>query len=197
MPPEKQLWILTGGNGAGKSTFYRLFLEPRGMIFINADNIARDLAPEGPEEASYRAARLAEIIRSELLQEGATFCYETVFSHPSKIDFIAQARALGYQVVLVFIHLGCPDLNKARVAQRVGEGGHAVPESKIESRIPRTLGNVRQALALANEVHVIDNSSLQHPFVRVARLCDGELERYQPLEVWATELLADYLEALN
>lgn len=193
MPPEKQLWILTGGNGAGKSTFYRLFLEPRGMVFINADNIARDLAPDSPEEASYRAARLAEVIRSDLLQEGATFCYETVFSHPSKIDFIAQARALGYQVVLVFIHLDCPDLNKARVAQRVGEGGHAVPEMKIESRIPRTLGNVRRALALANEVHIIDNSSLHQPFVRVACLREGRLEPIHPLEPWASELLSDYL----
>lgn len=193
MPPEKQLWILTGGNGAGKSTFYRLFLEPRGMVFINADNIARDLSPDSPEEASYRAARLAEIIRYELLQEGATFCYETVFSHPSKIDFIADARALGYQVILVFIHLDCSDLNKARVAQRVGKGGHAVPEIKIESRIPRTLDNVRQALALANEVHVIDNSSLQQPFVRIARLRDGMLERYQSLDGWAETLLSDYL----
>lgn len=192
MPPAKQLWILTGGNGAGKSTFYKLFLEPRGMVFINADNIARDLSPDSPEEASYRAARLAEIIRYELLQEGATFCYETVFSHPSKIDFIAQARALGYQVVLVFIHLGFTGLNKARVAQRVSEGGHAVPETKIESRIPRTLNNVRRALTLADEAHLIDNSSLDQPFVRVARLRDGALETYQPLEPWARELLADY-----
>lgn len=193
MAPDKQLWILTGGNGAGKSTFYRLFLEPRGMVFINADNIARDLSPDSPEEASYRAAQLAEIIRYELLQEGATFCYETVFSHPSKIDFIADARALGYQVILVFIHLGCSELNKARVAQRVGEGGHAVPEIKIESRIPRTLGNVRRALALANEAHIIDNSSLQQPFVRIARLREGMLERYQPFDGWAEELLSDYL----
>lgn len=193
MPPQKQLWILTGGNGAGKSTFYRLFLEPRGMVFINADNIARDLSPDNPEEASYRAARLAEVIRYELLQESATFCYETVFSHPSKIDFVAEARARGYQVILVFIHLDGSDLNKARVAQRVGEGGHAVPEIKIESRIPRTLGNVRRALALANEVHVIDNSSLEQPFVRLARLHKGVLERYQPLDGWAEELLSGYL----
>ncbi|MEH6387750.1 MAG: AAA family ATPase [Pseudomonas profundi] len=193
MPPQKQLWILTGGNGAGKSTFYRLFLEPRGMVFINADNIARDLSPDNPEEASYRAARLAEVIRYELLQEGATFCYETVFSHPSKIDFVAEARARGYQVILVFIHLDGSDLNKARVAQRVGEGGHAVPEIKIESRIPRTLGNVRRALALANEVHVIDNSSLDQPFVRIARLREGVLERYQPLDGWAEALLSEYL----
>ncbi|WP_150298884.1 AAA family ATPase [Pseudomonas profundi] len=193
MPPQKQLWILTGGNGAGKSTFYRLFLEPRGMVFINADNIARDLSPDNPEEASYRAARLAEVIRYELLQEGATFCYETVFSHPSKIDFVAEARARGYQVILVFIHLDGSDLNKARVAQRVGEGGHAVPENKIESRIPRTLGNVRWALALANEVHVIDNSSLDQPFVRIARLREGVLERYQPLDGWAEALLSEYL----
>ncbi|MFN3582101.1 MAG: AAA family ATPase, partial [Pseudomonas sp.] len=83
MSGAKQLWVLTGGNGAGKSTFFRLCLEPRGMAFINADQIARDIDPEHPEQASYEAARLAALLRDGLLREGRSFCYETVFSHPS------------------------------------------------------------------------------------------------------------------
>ena len=56
------------------------------------------------------------------MQAGISFCFETVFSHPSKIDFLVQAKASGYQVILMMIHLGSPQLNQARIAmQGVGE----------------------------------------------------------------------------
>lgn len=60
MTNAKQLWLLVGGNGAGKSTFYRLYLEPLGLPFVNADILARIVYPEAPEAHSYEAAKLAE-----------------------------------------------------------------------------------------------------------------------------------------
>ena len=192
--PRKQLWLLAGGNGAGKSTFYRTALQPRGMALVNADNIARDMAPDSTEEASYAAAQLAEHLRYDLLNKGVSFCFETVFSHPSKIDFIAQAKALGYEVVLVFIHLDNSDLNKARVIQRVSEGGHNVPEEKIESRIPRTLNHIKTALPLADEVYLLDNSRWDMPLRRIAALKAGTPVIYaDTLPAWARELVRDYL----
>ena len=192
--PRKQLWLLAGGNGAGKSTFYRTALQPRGMALVNADNIARDMAPDSTEEASYAAAQLAEHLRYDLLNKGVSFCFETVFSHPSKIDFIAQAKALGYEVVLVFIHLDNSDLNKARVIQRVSEGGHNVPEEKIESRIPRTLNHIKTALPLADEVYLLDNSRWDMPLRRIAALKAGTPVIYaDTLPAWARDLLRDYL----
>jgi predicted ABC-type ATPase len=139
----KQLWILVGGNGAGKSTFYKNYLEPLGLPFVNADILARMVYPDAPEEHSYDAAKLAEQMRRELLLSGASFCFETVYSHPSKIDFVAHAKALGYEVVMVVIHLQFAELNQARVAERVSEGGHSVPDEKVSSRIPRTLQHVK------------------------------------------------------
>jgi len=141
---RKQLWILAGGNGAGKSTFYRTQLAPLGLPFINADVLAKELYPQSPEEHSYDAAKRASEIRFQLLHEGRSFCFETVFSHPSKIDFVAQAKALGYEIVLVFIHLDTVSLNQARVAQRLSEGGHNVPDEKVASRIPRLLQNIKK-----------------------------------------------------
>ena len=131
---KKQLWILAGGNGAGKSTFYRTRLAAKGLVFINADIIARQLYPDTTEIHSYDAAMIAAEMRSQLLQQGRNFCFETVFSHPSKIDFIAEAKALGYEIILVFIHLDDSALNQARIAQRVSEGGHTVPADKVEFR---------------------------------------------------------------
>jgi predicted ABC-type ATPase len=189
----KQLWLLAGGNGAGKSTFYRLMLEPMGMPFVNADLLAKRLFPDDPEGRSYEAALLATEMREELLVKGQSFCFETVFSHPSKIDFLAKAKAFGYQTILVFIHVDSLSLNKARISQRVAEGGHNVPDDKVEGRIPRTLENVRTAIPLCDQVRILDNSRCDDPFKQVATIRDQHLQKHQnPLPAWASDLLSDF-----
>ncbi|WP_269621554.1 AAA family ATPase [Zhongshania sp. BJYM1] len=194
MNEEKQLWLLAGGNGSGKSTFYRTQLQPHDLPFVNADILAKELFPEQPEQHSYEAAKLAEQIRLQLLRDGRTFCFETVFSHPSKIDFVAQAKALGYEIELVFIHLDNTALNNARVSQRVEEGGHNVPENKVNERIPRTLQNIKSALPLCDRAYFLDNSRSDNPFKQIAVLGDGEVTAKQsPLPQWAKDILMDYL----
>ncbi len=190
MSQQPQLWLLVGGNGAGKSTFHRLALEPLGLPFVNADVLARIAYPEAPEANSYAAARLAAQQRDSLLLQGLSFCYETVYSHPSKIDVVARARSLGYRIVLVLIHLQQRELNLARVSQRVYENGHHVPDDKVIQRIPRTLEHVRRSIPLLDELRVFDNSSAETPFLPVFSLCDGLLEQQMdPLPGWAVELL--------
>ena len=194
MTERKQLWILAGGNGVGKSTFYRTQLAPLDFPFINADILAKELYPETPEEHSYDAAKLATEMRFQLLHEGRSFCFETVFSHPSKIDFVAQAKALGYQIILVFIHLDTVSLNQARVAQRLSEGGHNVPDEKVASRIPRLLQNIKQTLPLCDQVRILNNSRIDSPFQQVAVIRNGQtIQQEIPLPDWAEDLLESYL----
>ncbi len=191
---NKQLWLLAGGNGAGKSTFYNIRLKPLGLPFVNADLLAKQLYSDQPEIHSYDAAKVAEKIRMTLLAEGQSFCFETVFSHPSKIDFIAQAKAMGYEVILVFIHLKSVSLNQARVAQRVSEGGHNVPENKVRDRIPRVLQNIKKALPLCDTCYFLDNSRLDNPFQQVAHIQNGQLlYKAEQIPSWAEIMLNDYL----
>ena len=193
MSKKKQLWLLTGGNGAGKSTFYRTRLAPSSLSFVNADIIAKLLYPQAPEANSYHAAKLAEHLRLQLLRQGRSFCFETVFSHPSKIDFVAQAKTLGYEIILVFIHLCDPALNQARIAQRVSEGGHNVPADKVISRIPRTLKLIKKTLPLCDHVYILDNSRADNPFQQLTVIRDGQIVfRYGVMPDWCRELLADY-----
>lgn len=193
MNKKKQLWLLAGGNGTGKSTFYRTRLAPSGLPFVNADIIAKLLYPQAPEAHSYHAAKLAEHLRLQLLRQGRSFCFETVFSHPSKIDFVAHAKTLGYEVVLVFIHLCDPALNQARIAQRVSEGGHHVPDDKVISRIPRTLKLIKKTLPLCDQVYILDNSRADNPFQQLAVIRNGHIAfRHDVMPDWGRELLADY-----
>jgi predicted ABC-type ATPase len=187
---QPQLWLLVGGNGAGKSTFHRLALERLGLPFVNADVLARIAYPEAPEANSYAAARLADQQRDSLLLQGLSFCYETVYSHPAKIDVVARARSLGYWIILVLIHLQRPELNLARVNQRLRECGHHVPDDKVIGRIPRTLEHVRRTIPLVDELRVFANSSAESPFLPMFSRCDGVQDRpMEPLSTWAADLL--------
>jgi predicted ABC-type ATPase len=190
MAVSRQLWILAGGNGAGKTTFYNLFLAPKGIKLVNADIIAEAISPENPAKVSYAAANVAEQIRERLLQQGVSFCFETVFSHVSKIDFVANAKAQGYEIVLVYIHLDTSELNEARVYQRITEGGHSVPVDKIHSRIPRTMEHIGVVLPLVDEARLLDNSYRNNPFQQVACVKQGRRQWINdPLPHWAEEIL--------
>lgn len=184
---HRRLWVLAGANGAGKSTFQKLYLQS--LPFVNADLLAKSFFPDDPEGQSYAAARLAKQLRENLLSRGISFCFETVFSHPSKIDFVARAKGLGYEINMIYIHLEMPDLNVARVAQRVASGGHTVPERKVRERIARTLENVSQALPLCDRCDILDNSSSTNPYRRVACWQDGELVVFvSPAPPWLYRL---------
>ncbi len=190
MADSRQLWVLAGGNGAGKSTFYNQYLAKSSVKFVNADLIAKDIDSENPEGVSYHAATMAAKIREDLISQGVSFCFETVFSHESKIDFLAQAKANGYRIILVYIHLFDSSLNEARVKQRVSEGGHNVPTEKIHSRIPRTMKHVKTALLIVDEARILDNSSKEDPFQQIIVMKSGNYEvKADPLPEWAKGLL--------
>ena len=190
MANQKLLWVLAGGNGAGKSTFYNLHLAKYGIKFVNADLIAKDIDSENMEVLSYHAATVAAKIREDLISQGVSFCFETVFSHESKIDFLANAKANGYKIILVYIHLFDSSLNEARVKQRVSEGGHNVPIEKIHSRIPRTIKHIKTALSIVDEARILDNSSNDNPFQQIIVMKSGIYEaKTEPLPEWAIDML--------
>lgn len=190
MNSSKQLWVLAGGNGSGKSTFYKMYLARYGLKFVNADLIAGDLNSRDTEGTSYNAATLAARIREGLISQGISFCFETVFSHESKIDFLAQAKANGYKIILIYIHLSDPGLNEARVKQRVSEGGHNVPIEKIYSRIPRTMKLIRTALSLVDEARILDNSYKDDPYRQIIVMKSGNYKfKTDPLPDWVNKIL--------
>jgi predicted ABC-type ATPase len=155
------LVVLAGPNGAGKSTFYKTYLKPAGMRFVNADEIARDLGVD-----AYRAAKIAEGLRRSLIAERASFIFETVFSDPvgDKLQFMKDAELAGYTVVLFFIGIKAPEVSEERVAIRVLKGGQDVPPDKIVERYPRVMQNLRRALVLLSNLRVYDNSDLLDPY---------------------------------
>lgn len=190
MTDRPQLWMLVGGNGSGKTTFYYKFLQSHGIRLINADQIAKELAPDQSEAVSYEAAQIAEQIRFDFLRKGISFCFETVFSHVSKLEFVQQAHALGYEVIMVFIHLDDVQLNLARITQRVAEGGHHVPEDKVRSRIERLVKNIKTAIPYVDRLVIFDNSHRIGAFNYQLEYRNGALHaQAESLKPWAIEFI--------
>lgn len=168
--------VLAGPNGAGKSTLYQVRVAPSfAGPFINADIIQRDELRDPSPEASYEAAQIASSRRAEYLARGRDFATETVFSHPSKLDLIDEARASGFTVIVMHVGVDTPELSVARVGARVEEGGHTVPEEKIRTRYVRGAPFIRAAILKADRGMVFDNSRLNQPPNLCLTFSDGRL----------------------
>lgn len=181
------LIALAGPNGAGKSTFYDAFLARSGLYFANADVLALSLAID-----PYQAAGLADKLRHQLLEQRESFIFETVFSDPvgDKLKFLKEAENAGYAVLLIFIGISSPKLSESRVAMRVAAGGHDVPEQKLHDRFPRTMHNLKRALAEISNVLVYDHSDLDAGYRLVATREDGrEIKLHKPTPAWLRLLL--------
>src|SRR5436190_3928929 len=138
-----QLRIIAGANGSGKTTFVREFL-PRYVTiphFVNADLIAAGLAPFAPEAAALRAGRLMlEEIR-RLAGARADFAFETTLAGRTYEPMLREFKGQGYEVLLYFLWLPDVAVNLQRVAQRVQQGGHNVPEEDVRRRYRRGIAN--------------------------------------------------------
>ena len=106
----------------------------------------------------------ADFIRTKLLDKGVKFTFETVMSHPSKLDFIKKASECGYKVYMYFVSLEDPELNIQRVKARVKMNGHDVPEDKIISRYYRTMSLLYDAIKVVDEAYFFDNSGSRSVF---------------------------------
>ncbi|MHB8532978.1 MAG: zeta toxin family protein, partial [Solirubrobacteraceae bacterium] len=142
-----------------------------GHAYVNADEIARARWPGDPDAHAYEAARVAAETRARLIADERSFIAESVFSHPSKLEEVRAALAAGYQVVVQAM-LVPEELAVKRVAYRVREGGHTVPEHKIRERYGRLWRLVAQAISLVDRAVVYDNSQTAGP-VKVAEFFGG------------------------
>ncbi len=181
------LIALAGANGAGKSTFYKTYLQQLGLQFINADVIAKELNLD-----AYAAAKVAASLREELVRQRESFIFETVFSDPAgdKLAFFQDAAAVGFTVVLLFIGISSPGISNERVVFRRLKGGHDVPADKLITRFPRTLENLRRSIRELPFVLIYDNDDLNDPYRQVAVFEAGHaVELADDLPVWLQEML--------
>ena len=187
--PDPVLHLVAGPNGAGKTTFYDTVLGPATHLqFVNADIIAAQRWPEDPAGRSYDAAGVAAERRSKLIAHRVSFVAETVFSHESKLELVQAAVDAGYLVTLHVVTVP-KALAVARVANRVGVGGHGVPEDKIRERYLRLWPLVAAAIGVVDNAAVYDNSRAERPFRVVATYEHGRVVGEPDWPAWTPKAL--------
>ena len=141
---EKNLYIISGCNGAGKTTASYSVLPTLldCKQFVNADEIAKGLSPFCPESVAIQSGKLMLLRIEELLSADETFSIETTLATRSYSELVKRAQEKGYKVTLLYFWLSSPELAVERVARRVSEGGHNIPKDVIYRRYEKGLKNL-------------------------------------------------------
>jgi predicted ABC-type ATPase len=153
-------WLIAGPNGVGKTTFAMKRLEAiSGSInFVNFDEIARGISPLRPAAAEREAARFALSRIDHLIGSAATFALETTLSGKAQMRLIEAAHDAGFAVNLLYFSVRSPETCLERIARRVTEGGHDVPEQIVRRRFARSLANLPAYLAACDLWRVFEAS---------------------------------------
>lgn len=161
---NKSIYMIAGPNGSGKTTTAHFLLGQHLNFheiyeYINADEIARGLAPLHPQSMNLTASKLMITRLRELLAANQSFAFETTGAGKNYLTYLQQAKNKGYEINLLYLWLKDEDLAVKRVAQRVSQGGHNIPEGDIRRRYKQGIKFVmKYYLPYADNALFIDNS---------------------------------------
>lgn len=191
------LIVIAGPNGSGKTSVTSKLLHHEWMedaIYVNPDIVAQEKFGDwNSPEAIMQSVKYCEHLREKCLAEKHSLIFETVLSVEDKVDFIRRAHEAGFFIRLFFVCTKTPQINAARIAKRVMEGGHDVPIMKIISRYQKSIINCRKAAQYADKTYLYDNSIDNQEVTPLYRMNFGKLAKQyeEDLPEWARLILGE------
>lgn len=173
----KNVYIIAGPNGSGKTTFATMFLPDyvKCPNFVNADLIAEGLAPFEPSSASIKAGKLVLQQIHEFADRGVDFAFETTLSGKSYVKLLTELKAKGYGLHLFFLWIPSPELAIERIKDRVREGGHNVPAEDVRRRFVRGVNNFFKLYESLFDSWMLFDNSKAKPLL-IAKRKNGHME---------------------
>ena len=192
------LIVIAGPNGSGKTSITTKILHHEWVkecIYINPDNIAKEKFGDwNNPQAIINAANLSKEIRQNCIENFQSLIFETVLSASDKIDFILDAKKRGYFIRIFFVGTDTPSINASRIAQRVMEGGHDVPITKIISRYSKSIANCAVCAKIVDRLYVYDNSIDFEEPVLLFKITDGNTAKvYNKINKWAKLIVEKFI----
>ena len=183
----KRYILFAGVNGAGKTTLYQSVSDYKEIPRVNMDEIVRKIGSWKNSKDVAKAGMIATRKIRNYLNEGLSFNQETTLCGKSIIYNINKAKELGYEVILFYIGLDNVEIAKKRVAQRVLDGGHGIPEVDIVRRYTESLNNLKKIILVCDYVKIYDNTV---SFVKVASFVDGKcVDKSDYIPKWLRDTL--------
>ncbi|MFA5093257.1 MAG: zeta toxin family protein [Candidatus Omnitrophota bacterium] len=176
MKNNKNVYIIAGPNGSGKTTFAKKFLPEYAICqnFVNADLIAQGLSPFSPSVFAIKAGRIVLEQINGFAENGVDFGFETTLSGKLYVNLLKKLKARGYKLHLFFLWIPDSQLAIARIKERVIDGGHHVPSVDVRRRFKRSIANLFKLYQPLLDSWVIFNNSDITP-VLIAKNVDGKL----------------------
>jgi len=162
-----------------RASGYSIDLERQEHLIVNPDKVSH----------SYEASLLVDFIRTGLIVMGRKLSFETVMSHPSKIEILKNSRKCGYKNYLYFLATETPEINIERVRLRVSRGGHPVMEDKIQSRYFASLNLLRSAVSESYRAFIFDNSEKEAKLILEVYEGREFTMRYHEIPKWVDQYL--------
>ncbi|MEX8505265.1 AAA family ATPase [Leptothrix ochracea] len=189
---QPRLVVVGGPNGAGKTTFARLYAHSEGLPYLGADDIAFQLSPDDPAKVRVAAGRAFSLQLARALADGQSLVIESTLAGASLARSMAKARAAGYLITVVLVFLDSADLCLRRIAGRVAQGGHDVPEEDVRRRFGRVMPVFwRQYRPLAHQTLVVFNGGESFSVVAEAERDDWAIYDSQMWAVFQSFLPSD------
>jgi predicted ABC-type ATPase len=188
---KKQVVIVAGANGSGKTTFARKFLDVTKYEFLNADEIAKEMNPQDPVKVRIAAGKQVINLLDQFIDEGKNFVIESTLSGSFLEKHIEELKQKGFEISLTFIFLGSKDLCIERIKSRVRQGGHNVPDEDVIRRFNRGLVKFWQAYRMQVDSYSIYFNNEFYDFKQVAQ------GRKEELEVLIQPLFNEFIKILE
>lgn len=170
------LYIITGSNGAGKSTVGPDYLPEeilRNCTVFDGDLLytrkLNELFPAIIRSPKYARKGALEYV-VELFEEQTSlaiannnhYVYEGHFTNDATWDKPMTFKNAGYRIHLIFFGLENPELSQFRVTERVTEGGHYVDPETLNNNFYGNLDKLNKYHTMIDDLTIVDTSEISH-----------------------------------